>query len=392
MFDEKNTKAEIFSAYQKLLKEAKGKKISIPSKAAALNARNTKGDLLDAFYVMEKLLHSAKEELPESVPEQMALSSIADIDEESEIPAPKIIEPKPPLNPDTKTIPKPIVPEKQTSAAKPQEDDKLSLLSQDILDKLASLEKAKLLRLKQKGDLDSIELELKQFIGFLNQAKEDLLTHEKSYQNTLTSEEEKYAAQLDSLTQELQEKTEGVNLQLEQTTADAQEKVKQRDETRAIAQEQYIYEFSMRQKQEDDLWADELAKREAALKELSTEIRLLQDSLAEREKLIPEFQKKLDELPSLLDTARTEGAEEREKEMMEEFAHQEEMAKKDAESAIQNLERQIQNLNEDYNALLTEKNSVQDKLDKAYDESNKLYLQTIQSTGGIKILNAPEQP
>ena len=41
----------------------------------------------------------------------------------------------------------------------------------------------------------------------------------------------------------------------------------------------------------------------------------------------------------------------------------------------------------DYDAVLLEKNAIQEKLDKAYEESNKLYMQTVQSTGGVKILS-----
>jgi outer membrane murein-binding lipoprotein Lpp len=63
------------------------------------------------------------------------------------------------------------------------------------------------------------------------------------------------------------------------------------------------------------------------------------------------------------------------------------MSKKDAEASIQNLTSQIETLKEDYNAVLIEKQAIQEKLDKAYEDSNKLYMQTVQSTGGIKILN-----
>ena len=51
----------------------------------------------------------------------------------------------------------------------------------------------------------------------------------------------------------------------------------------------------------------------------------------------------------------------------------------------------IDNLENDYEEKIKERDNLRVKLDKAYEESNKLYLQTVQSTGGIKILGGSEQ-
>ena len=63
----------------------------------------------------------------------------------------------------------------------------------------------------------------------------------------------------------------------------------------------------------------------------------------------------------------------------------------DAEAEIKSYERKIEGLREDYDAMKADRAVIQEKLDKAYEESNKLYLQTIQSTGGVKILSNVEK-
>ena len=133
-------------------------------------------------------------------------------------------------------------------------------------------------------------------------------------------------------------------------------------------------------------WADEKSSREQELIKLEKETSVLQEQLEGLLKSVPDYEKKLDEMPILLDTAMHEGEKEREEEMKIEQEHQTIIFRKDADAAIKNLEQKIASLNDDYEALLAEKETVQAKLDKAYDDSNKLYLQTVQSTGGIKIL------
>ena len=109
------------------------------------------------------------------------------------------------------------------------------------------------------------------------------------------------------------------------------------------------------------------------------------------EKSVSELEEKLSRLPAMIESARTEGAAAREKELVEQYAHENALAKKDEEAAVSSLEGRIRSLSEDYEALLAEKIDLQQKLDKAYEDSNKLYIQTIQSTGGVKILGRPEK-
>ena len=109
------------------------------------------------------------------------------------------------------------------------------------------------------------------------------------------------------------------------------------------------------------------------------------------EKSVSELEEKLSRLPSMLESARAESAAAREKELVEQYAHENALAKKDEEAAVSSLEGRIRSLSGDYEALLVEKTDLQQKLDKAYEDSNKLYIQTIQSTGGVKILGRPEK-
>lgn len=103
---------------------------------------------------------------------------------------------------------------------------------------------------------------------------------------------------------------------------------------------------------------------------IQDEIAALKEELKEKEKNVPQLQKKLEELPILLEKARDEGAKECKKEMEEENAHTSELFKRESDSAYEALELQLKNIKLDNDELQAEKEAIRVKLDKAYDESN----------------------
>ena len=113
----------------------------------------------------------------------------------------------------------------------------------------------------------------------------------------------------------------------------------------------------------------------------------MQADIDSKATLVAELNAKIDEIPSLIEKAKAEGAQAKEKELGREYGYKTNMAKKDADVKVQSLQKQIDRLKADYDVVLAEKNSIQEKLDKAREESNKLQLATVQSTGGVKILS-----
>ena len=117
----------------------------------------------------------------------------------------------------------------------------------------------------------------------------------------------------------------------------------------------------------------------------------MQADIDSKAELVAELTAKIDEIPTLIEKAKEEGATAKEKELGKEYGYETSKSKKQAEVDAQSLQKQIARLTADYEAVLAEKQAIQEKLDKAYEESNKLYMQTVQSTGGVKILNSSDK-
>lgn len=181
------------------------------------------------------------------------------------------------------------------------------------------------------------------------------------------------------------------NGRLEKLKADIEEKKALRNKTREKENEQYEYEISILMAREDDAWEDKLSKKELTLKALGNEIAELKAELSEKEKNVESLKEKLDKLPELIENAKKQGALLKRKEMEEDNNHKAELLKRESASELATLNSMIDNLENDYEEKIKERDNLRVKLDKAYEESNKLYLQTVQSTGGIKILGGSEQ-
>ncbi len=374
MVSEKNTKNEILEAYQSLSRKAAAQKLEIPQRASGLNARSTKGELLEGAVILDRLIEKAA-----TAPvKQKEAPSVKETKESTVTVKPKPEEVKATAG-------------HQVKVSYDKEEDELKLLNKAIIDKVHSLREAEAALEKENSGLDDLSGELQTFVIMINEYRQRFLTERETHEATLAGKEAEIKEKDKSLTEELQNRLLGAEERLENIKAGIEEKKIIRDLARADETEQYNYDISVKQRKEDDIWADEAAKKELLLKSLDAEIKALQEQLEAEEKLVPELEEKLSQLPAMIEGARAEGAAAREKELLEQYDHENALAKKDEEAAVSSLEGRIKSLSEDYEALLSEKTVLQQKLDKAYEESNKLYIQTIQSTGGVKILGRTEK-
>ena len=268
-----------------------------------------------------------------------------------------------------------------------KEDEELKLLNQDIVEKIHSLEQAKSLREKEYSDLLVFEEELEKTVSMLNSLNERFISEENAHNERLQGEKSGTENELSDLEEELGKKRDEAERRLLELKESFEKRQAERDELRKNETETYLYDLKILRGKEDDAWDDEKNKRNTAIDNLEEEITRLNEELKEKETLVPALKEKLDKLPGEIRKSKEEGAAAKEKELEQEFSHRAAMFKMDADAEIKTLERSIESLKEDYEALKAEREVVRDKLDKAYEESNKLYLQTIQSTGGVKIIS-----
>ena len=366
MVNDNSTKPELLAEYQRLLAEAEARAVPVPKIAAGLNGRNKRDDLLAAVRALEKALAAPAGEKPAPKPEP-----------KKEAPREAKKEPAPAPGP--------------RPAARPKEDDELKLLNQKILDRLQALDAAKALRREELVRLEETEKALQRFVEMVNLSRQayadQAARHEAEWQQRQAEE----TARLADCEAELERRLAAAGEKLNQARAEIEASREKRDSARAAEQEQYEYELSVREKREDDAWQDDLHRREAELARLQREAADLSEALAAREAEAAEWSACLDALPARLDEARKEGAAAREKKLSAEHRYEALLEQKEADAEAASLEKQIEALREDYAAALAEKDAVQAKLDRAYDESNKLYMQTVQSTGGVKIISGAEK-
>lgn len=366
MISEKNTKQELLDEYKRLIAQAKSSKKSVPSDICSMNLKNTKSDIWSAIQKLNKLL-SAKETKKDVV-----------------------VEKKPE---ETKTE---VVVEKTSETVKSDSDKKstenkeendLNYLSQEIKNEIAALDTAKCVKKNEYDNLLIVEKELVKFVEMINDFKNKNFSQEIAH----LQEEENVKAKLAEKT----EKSEAENLQCVEAAEACLEKIKNdikmNDENtaseRASEEEEYAYKTAKKYKEEDDIWQDKVAACEETITAVKNETEALQAVIDSKAEEVAEYLAKIDQIPELLEKAKAEAAEAKEKELGKEYGYKKRMAQKDADSSIQSLEKQIEHIKTDYETVMAEKNAIQAKLDKAYEESNKLYMQTVQSTGGIKILS-----
>ncbi len=360
MISEKNTKQELLEEYKRLVSKAKEQKVSIPAQAKGISSKSTKADILNAIQLLQ-------EKFSPSSPAAIEISPVP------AVPAPKPAAPAKPAKPAMKST--------------KEEDTDLNYLKPEIKDEIEALNAAKKLKKQEYALLLAIEQELVNFVAMINTNKNNNFSQEESHIEQRMALEQLLAEDAETVSENNQKKLDEANqrlLETEETIAKEKEALMLQ---RTTEEEQYRYELTKTHKEDDDLWSDELAKREEAIAGIKSEIAALQADIDSKQELVAELQAKIDEIPQLLEKAQQEGAEAKEKELGKEHGYKTNMAKKDAEVAAQSLQKQIDRLKADYEAVLLEKNAIQEKLDKAYEESNKLYMQTVQSTGGVKILS-----
>ena len=355
MISEKNTKQELLEEYKRLVSEVS----VVPAGAKGIGVKSTKADILNAI----KLLESNKSPAPTT-------REVPTVEEKK-----------------TETVDVPVKAVKNSVRLSIEEEDDLKYLKSEIRDEIEALNTAKKLKKQEYSELVAIEGELVKFVNMINEYKKKNILQEESHTQQIEELNKKLAESAEKLAVSSQER-------LEKATALSQEAdekiIRQKEELalqRSKEEEEYRYKLTKTWKEEDDLWSDELARREEAIADVKEEIATLQADIDGKAELVAELQAKIDEIPQLIEKAMHEGEEAKEKELGKEHGYKTNMAKKDAEVAVQSLQKQIDRLKADYDAVLLEKNAIQEKLDKAYEESNKLYMQTVQSTGGVKILS-----
>ena len=250
-----------------------------------------------------------------------------------------------------------------------------NIFSQELISKFNELELAIEAEEEKLRNLYSVEKELNNLTIIANGGKDYLLDLE----NKKKSEEEKLKLMIEDLTNEYKKKSDELKNEY-----DMKERALKLERTREA--EEYTYKVKREREIDKNKWEDEKKVREDNLKNREKEANLLLEDLKQREKNLNDLEKKVADIPNIMDKEYERGKNESKKEMEKENEYKVELLKKDYQNKIDRQEDKINSLNSEIEKLNNLNSSLQEKMDKAYSELKELAAKTVEANGGVKIL------
>ena len=214
--------------------------------------------------------------------------------------------------------------------------------------------------------------------------KENQAAKEAAIEAELGEKRDSLKAEIEELKQQKQEVMNSINAEAK-AKEDAIKLARSRDE------EEYTYNLKRSRKAENDKWEDEKAAREKVLELREAAALEKETELNAKADYIKELEAKVDEIPALIASAKEEGINKCKADADKSNAFEVRALKKDAEYQKQLLEDKNERLAEDLANARAEKVELQQKLDDAYAQMRELAAKTVESTGGVKILNGQTQ-
>lgn len=274
------------------------------------------------------------------------------------------------------------------SADKTAKED---IFNPEIIKKYNDLTEAITMKQIELDDLYGIEAKANAMAAMINAYKEK---NEELKENQAAKE-----AEFDLRMKEKKEALESEIADLEQHKKDvmnsidveAAAKIKEIEQARKRDEEVYTYNLNRSRKIENDKWEDEKADREKILELRETAALEKEIELNAKADHVKELEAKVEEIPTLIAAATEEGIKKGKADADKSNAFEVRALKKDAEYQKQLLEDKNERLAEDLANARSEKVELQQKLDDAYAQMRELAAKTVESTGGVKILNGQTQ-
>ena len=212
--------------------------------------------------------------------------------------------------------------------------------------------------------------------------KEAQAAKEAEIEAELGEKKDTLKAEIEALKQQKQEIIDSIN-------AEAKARENEIKLTRSREEDEYTYNLKRSRKAENDKWEDEKAAREKILELRETAALEKETELNAKADHVKELEAKVEEIPTLIAAATEEGIKKADADKSNAFEVR--ALKKDAEYQKQLLEDKNERLAEDLANARAEKVELQQKLDDAYAQMRELAAKTVESTGGVKILNGQTQ-
>lgn len=236
-------------------------------------------------------------------------------------------------------------------------------------------------------ELYEIETELNTLVALVNAHKDK--THELDEQYKMAKAEAEKNLQItkaaikDEIDALNKEKSEA----LETIRKESAELKAQLNQERQREEEEYTYNRNRARKIDNDKWADEEAEKREELETWDRSIEERELAVIAQENHISELEDKVSEIPSLIESATTDGYEKGKADAGRSWGFEKRAIDQKNEYEQKALNDKVGRLEAD---LAEAKNTIitlQEKLDSAYAQMRELATDTVKSNGGVKILD-----
>lgn len=205
----------------------------------------------------------------------------------------------------------------------------------------------------------------------------------KDYLNELEIRKQNETARIKQELKKLEE-------ELAQKTEDLTKEFEHKSETLKLERKREIEEYEYKVKRErehsNNAWEDEKQVREQNLKIKEEETKKLLDDAKAKSKYFEDLEKKVEEIPNLINKEYEKGKIEATAELEKEYKYNNELLKKDFQNIIDRQNDKIEALKEELEKVNILNSNLQEKMDKAYIELKELATKTVEANGGVKIL------
>lgn len=262
-----------------------------------------------------------------------------------------------------------------------------NIFNPEIIKKYTDLQEATTIKKKELKDLYGIEAKANSMVAMINAYKDKEIDIKEEFR--LKKEElERDLANTKELLETEIEQLKVVRTKAIDDIADA-EAEKRADVLmdREREEEAYTYNRDRKRRIEEDEWNDKMAKAQAELDAKIADVNEKQAELAEKAEYISDLEEKIDNIPVMLENAKAEGVKQGKADADKSNAFEVRALKKENEYQVGLLQDKCDRLADDLASVKAEKVELQNKLDAAYEQMRDLAARTVESTGGVKILN-----
>lgn len=283
------------------------------------------------------------------------------------------------------------------AAAKAENDKKIiesaqmivedNILNPVIIERYENLKTAIEMKNKELQELYGIETKANSLVAMINAYKDKEIELKDKYNARTKELDDEFTKKESILKDEIASLEKSKEDLINKIQNESNELTKSLNKKHKREEEEYEYNLKRSRKVENDRWEDEKAAREKELTEREAAVKADEAELADRTSYIEELEKKVEEIPELIQDAKDKAFAEGKAKADKSNAFEVRALKQQNDYNTQILEDKVDRLYSEVDSLKAEKANLQAKLDDAYAQMRELAAETVKSTGGVKILS-----